>query len=121
MLANLCAMYFPEEYDVSVIPILTLLFLAQGHGGHSSSLDRSAERQPSIVASGSTVVLAYGSGDEVRVRISTDSAKTFKEPTTLPSSGKLSLGNHRGPKVAIAGKTILVSAILGEKRRGPRW
>ena len=49
-----------------------------------------------------------------RLAHSSDSARTFSTPAKVADVPKLMLGRHRGPRVAIAGSTIVVSAIGSE-------
>ena len=43
--------------------------------------------------------------------ISTDEARTFRAPVKIGALPKLALGMHRGPRIAIAGERVIVSAI----------
>lgn len=65
--------------------------------------------------------------------ISTDEARTFRPPVKVGTLPKLALGMHRGPRIAVAGERLVVTAIshesgdlmawtsadLGEKWTGP--
>lgn len=57
------------------------------------------------------VAMVFGSGDSVWFARSTDNGKSFSEPVKVGALPKMALGRHRGPRVAISGKAILVSAI----------
>src|SRR4051794_5346943 len=75
-------------------------------------------RQPQLAAAGDRVALAYGSGNSVFVTVSPDGGRTFAPPVVVSSKGRLSLGNHRGPRVAFAGDALVATAIVGEKPPG---
>jgi hypothetical protein len=77
-----------------------------------------AFRQPQLAADGRLVAVTFGSGDAVYFASSADGGKSFSTPTVVSRSGKLSLGMHRGPRVAVTPQGIVVSAIVGEKGRG---
>jgi hypothetical protein len=68
-------------------------------------------KQPQIAASGQTIGLTYGAGNSVYFARSENGGKTFSAPVRVADAAKLALGNHRGPRVVIAGKTIVISAI----------
>jgi hypothetical protein len=71
-------------------------------------------RQPQLAAAGETVALVFGSGDTIWMARSADNGRTFAPPAKVAALPKLMLGRHRGPRVAIAGNTIVVSAIASE-------
>lgn len=74
--------------------------------------------QPQLAASGAGVYLAFGEGDRMSVARSEDGGRTFGPPVRLPAAGTLSLGMHRGPRVAATSSTVLVSAVAGAKGGG---
>jgi hypothetical protein len=75
-------------------------------------------RQPQLAAAGKTVAVTYGAGNTIYFAASKDGGKSFGAPATVSSSGKLSLGMHRGPRIALAPKAIVISAIVGEQGGG---
>lgn len=75
-------------------------------------------KQPQLAADGQRVILTYGVGNTIQVARSDDGGKSFSAPIVVSSQGKLSLGMHRGPRVAITAQAIVVSAVVGEKGRG---
>ncbi|MBL8230596.1 MAG: exo-alpha-sialidase [Bryobacterales bacterium] len=81
-----------------------------------------AYRQPRVAVDGSRVAVAFGTGDTVRVAVSNDQGKTFSHPVQVfpapGESGKLALGRHRGPRIAMSGKTLVISAIVGAQGGG---
>lgn len=75
-------------------------------------------QQPWLAAAGRQVALTFGSGSNLYVAVSSDEGRTFAAPVRLPNTLKPALGRHRGPRVAIAGKALVVSAIVGAAGRG---
>jgi hypothetical protein len=49
---------------------------------------------------------------------SDDGGSTFGSPVSLPETGRLSVGSHRGPRIAATATTLLVSAITGQRGGG---
>ena len=74
--------------------------------------------QPQLAALGSRVYLAFGSDNTIGVARSDDGGNTFQSPVRLPVSGRMSLGMHRGPRVAATTSTVLVTAVIGAKGGG---
>lgn len=74
--------------------------------------------QPQLAADGQRVYVAFGLKDTISVARSEDAGETFQPPVTLPVSGRLSLGMHRGPRVAATSSAVLVTAISGAKGGG---
>ncbi|MSV28217.1 MAG: exo-alpha-sialidase [Bryobacterales bacterium] len=75
-------------------------------------------RQPQLAVSAKMVAMTFGAGNNVYFSASTDRGSTFSKPMKVSESGKLSLGRHRGPRVAITDSAIVISAIAGEKGGG---
>lgn len=73
-------------------------------------------KQPQMAATGNTVAITYGSGNAVYFARSEDAGKTFSKPVKVAEVAFLALGNHRGPRVALAGNAIVVTAIAGKER-----
>ena len=79
--------------------------------------DRGA-RQPQVaVDEAGRIFVAFGVGDVIRCAASTDGGRTF-EATTVGSGGVLALGMRRGPRVAAAGKALVVTAVGGAVGKG---
>jgi hypothetical protein len=74
--------------------------------------------QPQLAESDGRVYLVYGQGDTIHVARSDDAGETFGAPVRLPTTGKLSLGRHRGPRIVALGSTVLVTATAGMKGGG---
>lgn len=77
-----------------------------------------AFRQPQLAATPDKVVVAFGAGSDIYFASSTDHGRSFPAPVRIPSGGKMALGRHRGPRVAIAGSAVVISAPVGQKGGG---
>jgi hypothetical protein len=75
-------------------------------------------KQPQLAAAENFVGMTYGIKDAVYFMPMKDGGGSFGEPVLVSDSGKLSLGMHRGPRIAITPRGIVISAIVGEKGRG---
>jgi hypothetical protein len=74
-------------------------------------------RQPQIAARGdSYVAMAFGSGHHIYFTSSQDGGATFAPPVKVNAHGKgmLALGRHRGPRISLTSKGIVIAAIVGE-------
>lgn len=76
--------------------------------------DASPARQPQLAVKGATVALAFGAGHSIYFARSTDSGKTFSDPTKVVESELLPLGRHRGPRIVFGGSTIIITAVVGK-------
>lgn len=72
--------------------------------------------QPQLAADGRRVGVVFGEGDSISFAGSRDGGRTFSAPVTLRSQGDLALGRHRGPRIAISGDALIVTAILAPGR-----
>jgi hypothetical protein len=96
----------------SLVLILGTLLVAAT--GNPSAETRLPCRQPQLAAADSGVYLACGDpAGSILVARSTDEGGRFAPLTPIRINGALALGNHRGPRVAASGSTVLVSAIVG--------
>jgi BNR repeat-like domain len=68
--------------------------------------------QPQLSALGQRVALVFGEGQTIYFAQSKDGGRTFSSAVAVPSHGSLALGRHRGPRIAIAGEALVVTAIL---------
>jgi hypothetical protein len=68
-------------------------------------------RQPQLTAANGMVALVFGAGESVWFTRSADNGKSFTKPSKVADLPKLMLGRHRGPRVAIAGNSIVITAI----------
>jgi hypothetical protein len=71
-------------------------------------------REPQLAAKGSTVALTFGAGAAIYFAVSHDSGRTFSAPVKVVQAGNVLLTHHRGPRIAISGNTIIISAITGK-------
>jgi hypothetical protein len=79
--------------------------------------DREAREPQVAVDPQGRIFVIFGVGDTVRCARSSDGEKTF-EVATVGSPGVLSLGMRRGPRVAVAGDSVVVSAIGAREGKG---
>jgi BNR repeat protein len=75
-------------------------------------------RQPQLAARGDNLGVAYGAGNAIYFAGSTNAGGAFGPPVLVSSQGQLSLGMHRGPRVAYTPQGIVISAIVGEQGKG---
>jgi hypothetical protein len=68
-------------------------------------------RQPQLAAGNEMVAMVFGSGNAIWFARSDNNGRTFQPPVMVTEMPKLALGRHRGPRVAISGDAILVTAI----------
>jgi len=79
--------------------------------------DREA-RQPQVaVDPKGRVYVAFGVGDTIRCARSEDGGRTFTV-STVGAVDALSLGMRRGPRIAVAGASVVVSVIGGREGKG---
>ena len=71
-------------------------------------------REPQLASSGSTVALTFGAGAAIYFTVSHDAGRTFSPPVKVEQAGNVLLTHHRGPRIAISGNTIVISAITGK-------
>jgi photosystem II stability/assembly factor-like uncharacterized protein len=70
-------------------------------------------REPQLAVKESTVALTFGAGSSVYFSASKDGGRTFGPPVKVSQQTVLPLNRHRGPRIAIAGNTIVISAVAG--------
>ncbi|MBI5363029.1 MAG: exo-alpha-sialidase [Planctomycetes bacterium] len=76
-------------------------------------------REPQLsVAADGTVVVAYGVKDALHVQVSKDRGASFGTPIRVGAKDKLALGMRRGPRVAVHGSAITLTAICGQELAG---
>lgn len=98
----------PSSMSTAGEPIL----IAQG-------TEKNVPKQPqAAVADDGTVHLVYGVGDEVVHCQSTGSGESFTPPKAAFRTANMSLGMRRGPRLAIAGSNLVISAIGGVQGKG---
>ena len=79
----------------------------------------SSFRQPQLIASASFVGVTFGSANSIYFSASRNFGETFQYPVQVTAkAGFLSLGRHRGPRIALTPNAIVISAIAGSQGRG---
>ncbi len=78
------------------------------------SLTGALQPQVAIGAKGEIHVVFGQKSGAVFHTLSTDGARTFRAPVKVGALPKLALGMHRGPRVAVAGERVVVTAITHE-------
>lgn len=77
-----------------------------------------AFKQPQIASTGDMIGLTFGSGNDLYYSFSVNDGERFSRPVMIPTKGKLSLGRHRGPRIAYQSGNVIISAVVGEKGGG---
>jgi len=72
-------------------------------------------REPQLAANQSIVALAFGAQDGIYFKASRDEGKTFSPTVKVAEGGIVPLSRHRGPRIALAGNTIVITAVTGNK------
>ena len=72
-------------------------------------------RQPQLAARQRTVALAFGAAKAIYVSVSSDGGETFTAPVKVAEVEVLPLGRHRGPRIAFAGDTMVITAVAGKR------
>ncbi len=72
-------------------------------------------RQPQIAANSSLVAVAFGAGKSIYFTSSRDGGRTFAPPTKVAQEDVISIGRHRGPRIALAGNAIVITAVASNK------
>lgn len=71
-------------------------------------------REPQLAAVRGLTVMAFGSGSDIYVVSSTDGGQSFGKPVVVGTAPVVPLTRHRGPRLAISGSTIVVTAVVGQ-------
>jgi len=115
-----------------MIPLLLTVLLA-GDGPRIVALETPAgARQPQVGVSRTTrhvegtrfdatvvdVYVVCGTKDAVHVSVSRDGGESFEPARKIGDVGALALGLRRGPRIALAGEALVVTAIAGAKGGG---
>lgn len=99
------------------MPILPLLLFVLGPlvlpspGGHPF-------RQPQMAVEGRNVFLTFGGPNEIYFARSSDEGRSFTTPVRIANVAKMDLGRHRGPRIALAGKALVVTAVIKDETAG---
>ncbi len=68
-----------------------------------------------MAVNGSFVALAFGAGtSDLLLRRHMTSGKTFSPAAEVAEAAVIPLSRHRGPRIAIAGSAIVISAVIGK-------
>jgi hypothetical protein len=92
--------------------ILPILFLAAVH--LQSGAPAVEYRQPQLAAGNGIVAMTYGAGNSIYFASSRDNGQTFGKPVKVAESTALALGRHRGPRVTVLPKAIVITAVSGK-------
>jgi hypothetical protein len=68
-------------------------------------------REPQLAAAPDITALAYGSENRIYVATSKDRGRTFGAPVLVAEPKVLQLTRHRGPRIGVAGKALVVNAV----------
>jgi hypothetical protein len=91
-----------------------LLFVAALLISITPAQPQKPNRAPEIASAPGLTALVFASGNSIWFSVSHDNGQTFSPRTELARVPVLAVGRHRGPRVVISGKTIVVSAVYGE-------
>jgi hypothetical protein len=98
---------------LAIVCFLGLLRLAGGQEAVTIEAPSGAcQPQVSIDASG-VVHLIFGADDQIFYTRSADAGVTYRKPTRVAQLESLALGMRRGPRIAVVGDAIVISAIGG--------
>ncbi|HEV2971567.1 MAG TPA: sialidase family protein [Pirellulales bacterium] len=76
-------------------------------------------RQPQVAVSPlGKVYLVFGAGNSIFCTVSDNGGKSFGQPSKVGQVGALALGMRRGPRIAAAEKSVVVTAVGGERGHG---
>jgi len=75
-------------------------------------------RQPHLAVGNGMVGVTFGAGNAVYFAGSRDEGRSFSRPVRVAEAPILSLGHRRGPRIAISGSAIVISAVTATKPRG---
>lgn len=75
-------------------------------------------KQPQIASTGDMIGLAFGAGDDIYYSYSVNDGEQFSRPVKIETKGKMSLGRHRGPRIAYQSGNVIISAVIGKKGGG---
>lgn len=82
-----------------------------------TTLAEAREPQAAVSEDGKIFVV-YGSGNTLFCAMSTDGGKSYRPAVRVGEAGNLALGMRRGPRIAIADNTLVVTAVYGVQGGG---
>lgn len=97
---------------MGLMNFLAVLLVAASIAPESAKVEY---RQPQLAASEKLVAVTFGAGGAVYFASSKDQGRTLSAPVKVAEAKQLSLGRHRGPRVAITPSAIVISAVAGTK------
>jgi hypothetical protein len=71
-------------------------------------------REPQMATDGKAVYLTYGAGNAIYFSLSMNAGKTFSSPVQVAEAGVVPLSRHRGPRIAVSGSAIVITAVAGK-------
>lgn len=71
-------------------------------------------REPQVAAARGITAVAFGAGSSIYVATSTDKGLTFGKAVRVADAPVVPLTRHRGPRIAISGSVIVVTAVVGQ-------
>jgi len=75
-------------------------------------------QQPQLAGDGPRVFLTFVRDGAIMVLRSADRGRTFDEVSAIRPTGRIAVGNHRGPRIAVTEQALVVTAIVGEQGGG---
>lgn len=69
--------------------------------------------QPAVASVPGLTAIVFGNGNSIWISTSKDNGRHFSPPSEVARVSNLMLGRHRGPRVAISGSTVIVTAVNG--------
>src|SRR5450631_3875750 len=67
-------------------------------------------KQPQLATHGSEFGMVFGTENTIYYSASTDGGRTFQPPVVVAMAPALSLGNHRGPRLAFTANAIVITS-----------
>ena len=76
-------------------------------------------REPqAAVSEQGKIFIAYGQGNTLFCAASSDGGKSYGSVVRVGAAGNLALGMRRGPRIAVSGDTVVVTAVYGAQGGG---
>ena len=72
-----------------------------------------AAREPQLAAHGNLVGMTFGAGGVIYFSASHDAGRTFSPPVKVSEAAVVPLNRHRGPRLAMTGSSIVITAVTG--------
>lgn len=118
----------PFPFAASLLLPVSLSLLLCTAALHAAPVEIPHAAQPQLAATADgRVWLAFGRGKEIFVARSDDQGATFAAPVQVAALPSLMLGKRRGPRIAVHGDRVTVTAMAGElyafhsKDAGKTW